>query len=246
MKKNLVTALILVTGITFFASCKKENADLTPQSGQELATQKIKDPKAPSRIKTETSSFGTKNYTYNADFNSTGNTGVSPKVYTYPDATHIIETPSSGPVVTYQLNKKGLIETASTDYTTQYWTFDSKNQLTEIKTVGNSSGSVSYFKYVYNSDGNLDTLSEIANGTVSWWETFTYYTDQPNVMDNDVFGEGFKGVSSKNLLKSSESHYPNYVSVWNQWYAYDPYGRVVKVSHTVNGNPQSDYIYTYY
>jgi hypothetical protein len=243
--KKFLTSSIFISGILFFASCKKENSVLNPQAGEELATQKVKPPTTPIRVKTDFSSFGTRTFTYNADFNSTGNTGISPKVYTYPDATHIIETSSNGPERHFTLNKKGLIETITTPHLTEYWTFNSKKQLTEIFTVG-STGDIAKLIYVYNGDGNLDTLSEVTNGKLAWYETFTYYPDQPNVMDNDVFGEGFFGVSSNNLMKTSEWHTGSSVSLRNQSYVYDPFGRVIKVSATVNGSAQPDHIFTYY
>jgi hypothetical protein len=243
--KNFLTVTIFISGILFFASCKKDNSALTPQVEEEIATQKVKLPSTPTRVKTDVSSFGTRTFTYNADFLSTGNTGLNPTVYTYPDATHIIETPSNGSVKHYQLNKKGLIETATTPYITEYWSFNNKKQLTEILTKSNSSSDVSILKYVYNSDNNLDTLSDISNGNVSWYETFTY-TDQPNVLSEETFGEGFKGLGSKNLIKTSTYHSGSTVVTTNFSYEYDPFGRVIKASYVVNGNPQPYHLYTYY
>jgi len=241
--KNFLTAFIVISGITFFTACKKDNSALAPQS-EKLATQKVKQPSAPTRVKTEFSSFGTKAYTYNADFNSLGYTSTNSTVYTYPDALHIIETPSTGYETHYDLNKKGLIEKATTPYSTQYFTYNSKKQLTEILSVGNS-GDINALKYVYNSSGNLDTLTSISNGKVSVFTTYTYYEDQPNVMDNDVIGEGFRGVSSKNLLKTSVMH-DGSLFITDFSYAFDPFGRVVKISSTVNGSAQPDFVYTYY
>jgi len=243
--KNFLTVTIFISGILFFASCKKDNSALTPQGEEEIATQKVKLPSTPTRVKTDVSSFGTRTFTYNADFLSTGNTGLNPTVYTYPDATHIIETPSNGSVRNYQLNKKGLIETATTPYITEYWSFNNKKQLTEILTKSNSTSDVSILKYVYNSDNNLDTLYDISNGKVSWYETFTYI-DQPNVLSEETFGEGFKGLGSKNFIKTSTYHSGSTVVTTDFSYEYDPFGRVIKASYVVNGNPQPYHLYTYY
>ena len=146
----------------------------------------------------------------------------------------------------YQLNKKGLIETATTPYVTEYWSFNTKNQLTEILTKSNSTGEVSSLEYVYNSDGNLDKISDIYNGNVSWYETFTYYMDKPAVLTEETFGEGFKGLGSKNMVKTSTYHSGSTVVTTNFSYEYDPFGRVIKTSSVVNGSPQPYHLYTYY
>ena len=245
--KNFLTVTIFISGILFFASCKKDNADLQPQLREEMATQKPNQPsKTPTRVKTDVSSFGTRTFTYNSDYLSTGNTGLNPTVYTYPDATHIIETPSNGSVKHYLLNNKGLIETATTPYITESWSFNTKKQLTQILTKSNSTGDVSSLEYVYNSDGNLDKISDIYKGSVSWYETFTYYMDKPAVLNEETFGEGFKGSGSKNMVKTSVYHSGSTVATTNFSYEYDPFGRVIKASYVVNGNPQPYHLYTYY
>lgn len=83
--KNYLTVTIFISGILFFASCKKDNSALTPQVEEEIATQKVKLPSTPTRVKTDVSSFGTRTFTYNADFLSTGNTGLNPTVYWFID-----------------------------------------------------------------------------------------------------------------------------------------------------------------
>jgi hypothetical protein len=243
--KKLLTASLFISGILLFASCKKDNSALAPQAAEEVATQKIKLPSTPIRVKTETFNSATKTFTYNADHLSLGNTGASPVTYSYPDSKHIIET-AAGTTTTFLLNNKGLIETGTTEYFTQYWSFNNRNQLTEILTKSKTTSDVSSYKYVYNNDNNLDTLYSISNGKISWYETFTYYLDQPTVLSEEFFGEGFKGLGSKNMFKTSVTHYSNSVVTTSAIYEYDPFGRVIKSTFTVNGTVQPYHLYTYY
>ena len=243
--KNFSIALILITGIVFFAACKKENSDLGSQS-EEIATGKANKPAPPTRVKTETSGASVKTYTYNADFNSNGwLAGSLSKNYYYPDGSHIIEGGTNILETHYDVNKKGLIEKSTNSNDIAYYKYNSRNQL--IERFIQSGGDVDVLTYIYNKDGNLDTLKMgPSTDIIASYQTFTYYTDKANILNNETFGEGFRGVESKNLVKSIIMHGNNFTGTTNKTYSFDAMGRVAKVSSTYNGTPLPDVSYTYY
>jgi hypothetical protein len=145
----------------------------------------------------------------------------------------------------YDLNKKGLIEKGTNANEIDYYKYNSKNQLIERFIQGHD-GDFDVLTYIYDKDGNLDTLKTGPVGIIASYQTFTYYTDKPNVLNHETFGEGFRGVESKNLVKSIVLHSPNNTSVTDKTYSFDAMGRVAKVSTTHNGNSLPDVSYTYY
>jgi hypothetical protein len=244
MKRNFLAALIFISGTVLFTACKKDNSALTPQS-EEIATQKSRKPVTSTRVKTEVSNSVTKTYTYNADLNSFGYTGTVYKTYAYPDGSHIIEGGNTILETHYDVNKKGLIEKGTNTNGQTFYFYNTKNQL--IETFTQSGGDIDVLTYIYNKDGNLDTLKigPSVDITASY-QTFTYYTDKLNVLNNETFGEGFRGVQSKNLVKSIAFHGLYNTSVTNKTYSFDAMGRVTKVGSTYDGTPLPDVTYTYY
>ena len=241
--KNFLTAFIIIPGLLFFVACKKDNSALAPQS-EKLVTQKVNKPSAPTRVKTEISNYASKTYYYNADLNSLGYTGSLSATYSYPDALHIIEAGTAVLETHYDLNKKGLIEKGINTNSDIYYLYNSKNQLTERFIQGHD-GDIDVLIYIYK-DGNLDSLKSFAGDILSSYQTFTYYTDKPNVLNNETFGEAFRGAESKNLLKSSTFHGFNDTQVRDYSYSFDALGRVTTKSNTINGNPEFNFAYTYY
>jgi hypothetical protein len=109
-----------------------------------------------------------------------------------------------------------------------------------------SNGVTGNTTYTYVS-GNLDKVTvESSNTSNITTVSFTYYPDKPNVFDNDVFGESFRGVGSKNLVKSRTVESNGVTGTTEYSYDFDLQGRVVKVRTTINGNPQPDVSYSYY
>jgi hypothetical protein len=244
MKRNFLTTFIFISVTVFFVSCKKDSTALATQN-EEFATQKMSKPAAPTRVKTETSNSVTKTYTYNADLNSFGYSGPIYKNYAYPDGSHIIEGGNTILETHYDVNKKRLIEKGTNTNGQTFYFYNTKNQLTE--TFMQSGGDVDVLTYIYNKDGNLDTLKMGPSADIiASYQTFTYYTDRLNVLNNETFGEGFRGVQSKNLVKSILFHSLYNTSVTNKTYSFDTMGRVTKVSSTYDGTPLPDVSYTYY
>jgi len=242
--KNLLTAPILLTGILFFTACKKENSDIA-SSNEEIATAKASKPVTPIRVKTETDGFGTKTFFYNVDLNSVGYSGPQNATYSYPDASHIIATLPSYPVTSFELNKKGLLEKGTSSNDISYYQYNSKSQL--IERFIQSGSDIDVYTFIYNNDGNLDSVKVQSNGAAAGYQVFTYYTDKLNLLDHQAFGEGFRGAESKNLMKSATWHFYNgSSSVTNKTYEVDAMGRVTKVSTTIDANNMPDVTYTYY
>jgi hypothetical protein len=243
--KKLLTASLFISGILLLTSCKRENVG-SPAQNEEIATGKAPKPAMPTRVKTETSGASVKTYSYNADFNSNGwVSGTLNKSYYYPSATFIIEGGTNILETHYDLNKKGLIEKSTNANDISYYFYNTRNQLTQR--FIQSGGDVDVLTYIYNKDGNLDTLKMGPTADiVASYQTFTYYTDRSNVLNNETFGEGFRGVESKNLVKSIVQHSNNFTATTNKTYSFDAIGRVSKVSSTYNGTPLPDVSYTYY
>jgi len=90
------------------------------------------------------------------------------------------------------------------------------------------------------SNGNLDSIRfSSQNGAWNYTEVNSYYTDKPNTLSDDIFGEQYWGKNSKNLLKSTVNHFPDGSSSIKDdfTYEFDGEGKVIKQTITSdNGN----------
>jgi hypothetical protein len=244
MKKNLFKSSIMVSAVLIFAACQKESIspDKVEVSGQAVSKGK---PEA-IKVKTTTEAGVTKTYSYDENGKTLGYTDSYGNHYTYqyPDATHVIETPTIFPVVNYELNAKGLAIKSTTGSNPYQWfyTYNAKKQLTKKLSTDGTNASVINYNYV---NGNLDNEQAISNDVLVWNRTYTYY-EKSNVLDNDVFGEMFRGVGSKSLIKSSMTEEDGETTVMNFSYLFDNLGRVTKMMRTQNGLAVPDVTYTYY
>ena len=242
MKQIILKTSILISGILFFAACKKDSLPSPAQdeiAGQ--ASQKGKPVSHLTRVKTRTIGVNVITYTYDAAGRSLGYTGSGALTYEYPDASHVIETPQSGSVTHYDLNNKGLAVKRTHPYWHALYSYNTKKQVESIL-IQDNNGFTNNTTYTY-VNGNVDKITSTQSAD-NPPQTFTYYLDKPNVLDNDVFGESFRGVGSKNLVKTRTIDSFGYVESYS--YDFDLQGRVIKVKWDVNGNPQADISYSYY
>jgi YD repeat-containing protein len=248
MKKNLFKTAIMLSTVVFFAACQKEKTATGNNEISEQASAKGR-PQELTRIKTRTIDQDVRTYTYDAAGRSLGYTSnYGNLTYEYPDATHVIETPSASDVMSHELNSKGLVikSVVGANIFQDFYTYNGKKQLTQLF-VQDNGGNASIITYTY-VNGNLDNQQTTYDGSPSSDVSYTYFTDKANVLDNDVFGESFRGVGSKNLVKSSTTHFEGISTTYVMDYSYvfDPQGRVIKVMRSQNGLALSDINYTYY
>lgn len=246
MKQILLKTTIILSGILFFVACSKENSMPSPVQDEMAAqaSQKGKPPIQLTRIKTRTIGSIVQTYTYDATGRSLGYTGSASLTYEYPDATHVTEIPQSSGIVHHELNNKGLAIKSIVSYGQIFNTYNAKKQL-ETQTIKDNSGALQTITFTY-VNGNVDKITSVNNfGSADSPQTFTYY-DKLNVLDNDVFGESFRGVGSKDLVKTRTIEIVGTVYVEYYTYEFDSQGRVTKVKRDVNGTPEDDILYTYY
>jgi hypothetical protein len=247
MKKIFHSLSVLLVGATLFTACKKTETltPVQPAAEAESLMAKGQPGSSVTRIKTKTQSGLLKTYSYDAQWRASEITGPVPIHFEYPDATHINELNWNDSTY-YTLNNKGLVATVSTKMYNKTCTYNSKNQLINESSVYNG-GSVITMDHIY-LGGNLDHTNYYLDGTLTYIFSYTYYS-KANVLDNDVFGQSFKGAGSKNMVKTMrfsiasnpDSYYTNTYE-----YVFDALGRVIKVMENEAGTQQPDIIYTYY
>jgi hypothetical protein len=246
MKQIFLKTSIIISSILFFVACSKKDSMTTPAQ-DEIAgqvAQKGKPPVQMTRVKTRTIGSGVQTYTYDAAGRSLGYTGSSSLTYEYPDASHVTEIPQSSPIIHHELNNKGLAVSSLVSYGQIFNTYNPKKQLV-TQLIQDNSGQIVTITYTY-VNGNVDKITSTNNaGSADTPQTFTYY-DTPNVLDNDVFGESFRGVGSKDLVKTRTVDVFGTIYVEYYTYEFDPQGRVTKVKRDANGTPEADILYTYY
>jgi len=246
MKKTILKTAVIISGVLFFTACSKDDSikNILKEETAGQAAQKGKPISQLTRIKTRTLGLNITTFTYDASGRATGYTGSSFLTYDYPDASHVIETPQWSPVTNYDLNNKGLAVKATDGNSSNIFTYNAKKQVeSDFYESNGVTGNITYI-YV---NGNLDKMTiESSNTSAITTASFTYYLDKPNVLDNDVFGESFRGAGSKNLVKSRTAESNGVTGTTDYSYDFDLQGRVVKVRTAVNGTPQADVSYSYY
>jgi YD repeat-containing protein len=223
MKKIL---FILLAAMSFFPSCKK-NSDNTPP------------PPGPGnfiRVKTSVSAYESLKFSYDnagrlIERISNGTTKVT---YEYPSGKVIQKVFTPGGVLsdtwTFTLDANGLSTQRTYDQDAAYLEttlYNSDKQI--VKTITQGSGYTEGADYFY-SNGNLDSCRFSSNGAWTFTSRYTYYTDKPNVMDPENYGEAHFGKGSKNLYKTFQYVYPDgtITEITNVSYEYDAKGRVIK------------------
>lgn len=237
MKQIFLKTTIILSGILFFVACSKENSMPSPGRDEVAGqvSQKGKPPVQLTRIKTRTVGSSVQTYTYDAAGRSLGYTGSASLTYEYPDATHVTETPQASGIIHHELNNKGLAVKSIVSYGQILNTYNPKKQM-ETQSIQDNSGALqtTTFSYV---NGNVDKITSVNNfGSADNPQTFTYY-DKPNVLDNDVFGESFRGVGSKDLVKTRTIDVLGTIYVEYYTYEFDSQGRITKVKRDFNGTP---------
>jgi hypothetical protein len=247
MKKIFHSLSVLLVGATLFTACKKTETQTPVQPATEAESLMAKGQPGSSvtRIKTKTQGGLLKTYSYDAQWRALKITGPVPIDFEYPDATHINELNWNDSTF-YTLNSKGLAASSTSKPFNQTFTYNSKNQLINQSSVY-SGGSVITMDHIY-VGGNLDHTNYYQNGTLTYIFSYTYYS-KANVLDNEVFGQSFKGAGSKNMVKTmrfSVAANPASFYINTYDYVYDALGRVIKVMENEAGTQQPDIIYTYY
>ena|SRR5690349_14705047 len=229
MKKIL---FILMATTLFLMSCKKDSSNTLPPGAN-----------TPIRVKTSVSPYESWTYSYN---------NAGRVIERLSGVSRITDEYSSGKVIqkvftlggmltdtrTFTLDANGLItQKTNTEDPAYLETILYNNDRQMVKTIAQGSGYSEVDEYFY-SNGNLDSsrISHDGAWTVSF--RYTYYTDKPNVMDHENFGEVYYGKGSKNLYKTYQSVYPDgtITEITNVSYEFDAQGRIVKRISQKGGN----------
>jgi YD repeat-containing protein len=225
--------LIILIGAC--AACSKSHDNPAPASP----------PASLTRIKKQTSGGNVYTYSYDSQGKAMKmeNNDGSRKEYEY--ATGKVTRKYYNSAGVYQssnseeLNPDGFSVRSTTSSQPTWETLFTYNADKTLAKIISQSNSITVKDYFWNK-GNLDSIRfSSQNGTWNYTNVMTYYIDKPNVLSDDVFGEPYWGMNSKNLLKSSVNHFPDgSSSVKNDYtYEFDSQSRVTKETITVdNGN----------
>ena len=227
--------ICLIFFIGAFAACSKSHDNPAPASP----------PASLTRIKKQTSGGDISTYSYDSQGKAVKveNSDGSKKEYEY----------ATGKVTRKYFTTAGVyqdsnIEELNADGYTVRSTRSSQPAWESVYTYNadktlakqiSKSNSVTVLDYFWN-NGNLDSIRfSSQNGTWNYTHVMTYYTDKPNGLSDDIFGEQYWGKNSKNLLKSNVNHFPDGSSSvkYDFTYEFDNQGRVTKETSTSdNGN----------
>jgi len=236
--------LLLATATGLLVSCSKNNNN-SP----------VNNPTPGSfRVKTYSSNYGTTTYTYDAQgrliLKVFGNGAKSE--YNYSTPNKVIESYyfSNGNLEgtgEFDLDANGLmIKEVYSDGPANLYTTDYDANKNVIKEVHNINGNISVLDYFY-TNGNLDSMQYKTNGSLYHTTIYSYYTDKPDLLNNDIWGQGYEGYYGKHLLKKEQTRYTDGTTdnVWEYTYEYDSKGRVSKCNSKNGQNTEVSY-YTYY
>ncbi|HWR33435.1 MAG TPA: hypothetical protein VN451_07920, partial [Chitinophagaceae bacterium] len=148
----------------------------------------------------------------------------------------------------FELNAEGLCIRTTMSNSPNYELLHLFNpDKTVAKEISHINGNNSGRDYFY-SNGNLDSIRFTGNNG-NWQLTIskTYYTDKPNVLSVENYGELFYGKDNKNMIKSEVYKYPDGSTTSESGYSYeyDAQGRVIKQTSTAGNNIEIQ-LYTYY
>lgn len=245
MKKSMNTFIVLT--MLFFASCKKNNTEITPPV---TMVPKIKT----SAVMKGATLLNSVTFEYD-------NAGRRAKA-TYMDGSRFDFTFTANTVLqelfnsngvsqnkyNYNLNAAGLADvffTSGSPNLIIYLTYSGTRQL--LSEITKTNGTVTSETYhVYDNTGNdvQDSLVQ-ANGTTI--RTSEYYTDKISTIGNINSGDYYEGVGSKNCQKKITVKNPNNTITTYDFTIpeLDALGRVIKQSYTY-GSTTTDNLYSYY
>ena len=229
MKKIIIILLAAIS----FVSCKKNNDDITANPAD--ISNKVKK-----------SIYGSGSTTYVYD----GMGRVKTQTYMNGSRTEFEYQP--GKVLektydpaglltltyTYELNANGFAEkeTRSNEPSFQeIRVYNNDGQVQKFTVLQNGSSSTGDFFY---SNGNCDSARYSTNGNWNSTVKKTYYTDKPNMLGYEQFGESFWGKKNKNLQKSEQYFYTDGSAGNLESYSYefDAKGRVTKQTSVVDND----------
>jgi YD repeat-containing protein len=144
------------------------------------------------------------------------------------------------------LNAAGLvIKGVYSDGGPNLYTYEYDAEKNLVKMAIEANGNATIVDYFY-TNGNLDSSRYKLNGNHHSTTHYTYYTDKADLLNNDVYGQGYEGYFGKYLLKKEQTHYADGdQKAWDYSYEFDSKGRVSK--RTIkNGQNQEVGLYTYY
>lgn len=227
--------ICLIFFIGAFAACSKSHVNPTSTSL----------PTSLTRIKKQTSGGNVYTYWYNPQGKAVKveNSDGSRKEYEYAAGKVTRKYYNTAGVYQYssieELDVNGYTVRSTNSSQPAWETLFTYNADKTLAKIISQSNSITVKDYFWN-NGNLDSIRfSSQNGTWNYTNVMTYYTDKPNGLSDDVFGEQYWGINSKNLLKSSVNHFPDgSSSIKNDYtYEFDSQSRVAKETITVdNGN----------
>ena len=125
--------------------------------------------------------------------------------------------------------------------------YNGDRQLIE-QTVGEEGKAPTNRTVYYYSKGNLDSSKAISipDNKVLQVERFEYYTDQPNLLNNESNGIAFVGIGSANLVKKEVQVNTGATTNIELTYEFDTQKRPVRRHITIDGTPWTDLTYTWF
>lgn len=240
MKHSL---LLLVFSITLLCSCNKNKND-QPQPPNP--------PGSTTRVKTASSASGYYTYTYDAQGRLTSSLYSDNSKVDFAYSQNAIAVTAYNPdgsldyTGTRELNAAGLVtkQTYSNSPGSTYL-IEYNADKTVAKTISNSGGDVIVQDYLY-TNGSLDSIRYTKNSEWQYTSRYSYFTDKPDLLSNEVFGEMYDGSTGKYLVKSELTKFNDGgENTWNYTYEFDAQGRVTKRSAQKDQSIQVR-LYTYY
>jgi len=243
MKKLFYSAIILTS---LLVSCQE---NLEPVINPDPPV----DTPSRTRIKSETGSSDTSTYLYdNLGRQVLYTTTTGYKKETTYDSGQVQQTsynPQGIPtvIVTSVLNEKGLItysESSNIPGGSTSYEYNDDNQVVKYTSITPSGTFEAVSTFV---DGNKESITYLKNGVFQYTYKYTYYTDKSNGIDDEYYGESFRGHGNKNLLK-------NWIAIskdglifnsYSYTYTFDDKGRVLTLNE-IHSDQTNTYTYAYY
>ncbi len=113
---------------------------------------------------------------------------------------------------TMEYNADGRVGARTVSYNASYrewYEYNDDGQVSKTRAVN---GNDEFINTYYYSNGNLDSTTYYQNGQLRYTYYNSYYTNHLNNLNNDAFGQSYRGKESRNLMK--------------QWYGRKPSGEI--------------------
>jgi RHS Repeat len=225
-------ALLLVAGVLFFYSCKKDNQQTN--SGSSLPKTLREDVRSGGSIQ-----IATYNLSYDANgrlttLASIPEPAVTKFIYQYPSATlYTLDLYNTNVLSIHEnlwLNASSFLDSTyqyndTNDTTTEKYIYNGAGQLTELKTyIYSYTGAVPDVTtdYVYDASGNMVKSTDDQGETI----TYTYY---PDLINNFSMGKAFL-PQTKNFIKTSTFENGGSPELTTHFYTFDGSNRLVEDS----------------